>query len=162
MPEKAHRDECKDRQKHADFTYFLHMTRFCPDEHWYPQRDAIDEKWWPYITFIGYLETVEFDAKRLLQSVKSSKDNLTAWEKFGKSGFGKNGNDPFMVSQSFEDHHTDARDKLTKYYGKCDEIFVEKYSAREWESPYFHFEKIKLYNRSSSIAEDRFQCGLPQ
>jgi hypothetical protein len=160
MPEKIHRDECRDRQEKADFRYFLYMSRFCDGPHWSPQRDFIDPKWWPYMTFIGYLHSAGSDAKRLLESVKSSKDNLTAWEKFGSTGWGEDGTASFMSSSKLSYHRTDARAKMTKYYTKCDEVFVEKYSARDWESPFFRFDKIELYERSDNETENLYRCGL--
>ena len=112
------------------------------------------------MTFIGYLHDAEVGAGSLLQSLKSSKDNRTAWEKYGSTGWGENRTEPFMSLSSLGYHRTDARQKLSKYYERCDEYFVEKYSIRDWESPHFHFEKFELYERTGSVSDNLFHCGL--
>ncbi len=163
MPLRIHREECRNRQEKADFRYFLHMAKFCLDPHWKPQSEIIDLKWWPHISFIGNLQhhNAGSEAKILLKSIRSSKDNLTAWEKFGSTGWGINGTDPFMSSPSASLHPTDARAKLRKYYTKCDELFVEKFATRDYTFSYFHFDKIRMFNRSDNEEhEDLLQCGL--
>ena len=146
-----------------DFGYFLQRTRDCHDQHWNPQRHKIDEKWWPYITFVGYMNmhnNLETDAKRLLQSLKSSKDGLTAWEKYAKTGWGENSQDSFL-HKDVALHATNARDKLRKYYSRCDEAIVEKHWSKDWESPFFHFDEVKLYNETeSSTGEYDSNCRL--
>jgi hypothetical protein len=161
MPQKSHRHECRNRQRKEDFTFFLYMTQFCLNPHWLPQRNLIDEKWWPYITFIGYLHNGENDARHLLQSVRSSRDNITAWEKFGH-GWGESNTEVFMSSPALSYHRTNAREKMAKYYSLCDEIFVEQRLAADWGSPYFHFDKFELHRRSRNMTNEMYlrQCGL--
>jgi hypothetical protein len=141
-----------------DFTYFLNKTKLCPDPHWTPQREVLDEHWWPYVTFIGYGSSSS-EAKRLLESVTSSKDNLNAWEKFGDTGWGENATLSFMARPYNSPHITDAKSKLLKYYNNCTELYVEEIlSRRDFESPYFHFERI---DRSKNKTMDLLkECGL--
>jgi hypothetical protein len=145
-----------------DFTYFLNKTKLCPAPHWTPQRDVLDEHWWPDVTFIGYAHLISSEAKRLLESVTSSKDNLTAWEKFGDTGWGENATQSFMSRPYNSPHTTDAKSKLLKYYSNCTELYVEEIlSRRDFESPYFHFERIEMYHRSKNKTMDLLkECGL--
>ena len=49
----------------------------------------------------------------------------------------------------------DAKRKLLKYYNNCTELFVEEILARgDFESPYFHFEKIHMSKRSENTTDD--------
>jgi len=73
---------------HKDFGFFLkNITTTLENKHWMPIFNQIDNKWWPYINFIGNLENISEDASKLLQSVKSEKDEISAWEHWGKTGW---------------------------------------------------------------------------
>lgn len=144
MPKKEHRDECNDKMNKKDFTYFLAKTQHCHDPHWEPQTRVIDSKWWPKISFVGYMNNLEKDAKRLLQSLISRWDNVTAWDKVGKDGWGDNGNSSFMHRNQAR-HAQSARSLLLKYYTPALEKFVEDKWNVDWNSNYFHFEKIALF-----------------
>ena len=132
-------EECRERKLAKDFTYFLHRTRDCSNEHWEPQYNAIDSKWWPYITSIGYMDNITEYSKELLQSVKSEKTGLSAWEQYGSTGWGSNGTKAFMEHEK-TGHATNAGERLSKFYTKEDEEFVEKHWAIEWESGVYEFE----------------------
>jgi len=145
--------ECKLKQSEGDFDYFLQRTKDCHDEHWNPQSKKIDEKWWPTINFVGYMvgddsQLIEKYAKNLLESMISKKDGLSAWEKYGVSGWGLNKTQCFLQSNN-ANHATDAHDKLRKYYTKCNEQFVERRWRAEWESPFLHFTEFSLYPEQS-------------
>eukprot|EP00558_Chaetoceros_sp_UNC1202_P006675 CAMPEP_0197257764 /NCGR_PEP_ID=MMETSP1429-20130617/79895_1 /TAXON_ID=49237 /ORGANISM="Chaetoceros sp., Strain UNC1202" /LENGTH=104 /DNA_ID=CAMNT_0042721699 /DNA_START=288 /DNA_END=605 /DNA_ORIENTATION=- len=96
------------------------------------------------MTFIGYLHSVAPDAERLLKAIKSSK-GTSAWDDFGKTGWGSSGKNAFMVRDTAH-HMTHAHDKLRKYYTACDETFVEHHWAGEWEHDTIHFDEFHLFN----------------
>eukprot|EP00957_Ditylum_brightwellii_P078924 6000957-Ditylum_brightwellii.AAC.1 len=57
------------------------------------------------------------DGRKLLKSLTSVDDGITAWEKVGKAGWGKDGNDGFMQIKPAA-HPTDANKKLLEYYNE--------------------------------------------
>lgn len=147
-------DECVD--KHEQFDFFLKKitTTLELDVHWRPIYSRIDEKWWPYIDFIGNMDTLRDDAEAFLSSIHSNVDGLSAWERIGTSGWGGKDNDdctknlendmPFL-GKSDPTHTTSAKEKMIKYYTPDLEAFVEQKYADDLQNPFFHFADIKLF-----------------
>ena len=137
---------CKSKKDEGDFVYFLNRTLDCPNPHWTPQVDAIDKKWWKQISFVGYMDHVAEDAEKLLKQIRSS-EGISAWDDYGKSGWGSNGTTAFMVRDTAH-HATNAHDKLRKYYTPCTERFVERNWKIEWEQNEYSFPSFHLFNES--------------
>jgi hypothetical protein len=78
------------------------------------------------------------DSERLLESLKSTRDGKSAWEKVGKSGWGVNGTSGFL-QENGAGHSRGARDLITKYYIKDYEAFVKEKWKVEWTSPFSPF-----------------------
>jgi len=151
LPNEEDRKQCDHMMSKKNFTYFLHRTLDCQDPHWDPQWEVVDEKWWSAMSFIGSMNTVSSDVKKLLESLNStSKDGVirTAWERFGRDGWGKNNTDGFMQQKSSDDtHKTNAAERLCQVHNLETEIFVEDHWHMEWEHPeYMAFEKGKICN----------------
>ena len=136
--------QCKEKKTQGDFEYFLKRTLDCRNPHWTPQTEAIDTKWWNQMDFVGYMHSVANDAETLLKSIENVENHTTAWDDYGKTGWGSQGNTAFMVRDTAH-HATNAHDKLRKYYTPCLEMFVEKHWAVEWEQHVFHFDKFRLF-----------------
>lgn len=137
---------CRDKLQEEDgtFGYFLkHACDDCKDHHWDPQVENIDEKWWDSITFVGYFDSLAPHGQVLLSSVLSDASSLSAWELYGKTGWGPNGTSPFLFNSTI--HVTNAHDKLRKYYTPHDEEFVEMHWAIEWEQTVYHFDQFHLF-----------------
>jgi len=128
-----------------NFGYFLNRTQDCKDYHWELQAEALDEKWWPSINFVGYMHSAANDTKKLLTSLVSEKNGINAWDNVGKSGGGKDGNEGFMQSNT-ADHGTDAQNKLRQYYTPEYENFVETYWAKDWNMHQYRFNEFRLFN----------------
>lgn len=148
------RDDCLSRSSTDDFSYFLKRTLDCPNPHWSAQATVLDPLWWEKMTFVGYMDNVVGDAEKLLKSIKS-KEGTTAWDDYGKTGWGKDGSYPFMV-RDLAPHATNAHDKLRKYYNKCEEAFVEKHWDIEWDFDGYHFDKTSLFENH----EDTSNCTM--
>ena len=136
---------CKRKKQEGDFAYFLNRTLDCLNPHWDPQVNAIDEKWWNQMDFVGYMHHLADDAARLLKNIYSSK-GTSAWNDYGKDGWGSNGT-AFMVRNTAR-HATNAHNKLRKYYTPCTEKFVERNWRAEWEEDVLNFAPFKLFNES--------------
>lgn len=135
---------CKKKQKEKNFSFFLNLTLSISDVHWRPQRNLIDEKWWPYIDYIGFMHNISNDAKTLLQRVKHSATGTTLWEDVARTGWGEEGKFAFMETARHGRIANNAKDRLREYYTPCLEMFVEKHWAKEWESGLF--EPFQLFN----------------
>jgi len=159
----GNRQECIDH--HLEFGFFLEniTTVFPTNVHWMQLYDQIDDKWWPYINYIGYMENIAEDAKSLLQSITSNKDGISAWERCGITGWGinvtqcasNNGTEPFMGKIDTK-HETDAHEKLRAYYTPELEMFVNNKYSKDLNNSYFQFSSVEIFphNRSTEREED--------
>jgi hypothetical protein len=145
-------DDCIER--HQDFAFFLmNVTRTLPKNvHWRSIYSRIDEKWWPSINYIGYMENLSEDTENYLRKIYSMKDNVTAWERMGSTGWGDNerdcngGNSSFL-EEKVNHHQTNARSNMLKYYTRDLEHFVDSHYADDLNNQYFHFiPDIQLYS----------------
>jgi hypothetical protein len=154
--------ECIERRH--DFDFFVKKLTVSLDVnvHWLPCFDYIDEKWWPYMTFISTMKNLRDDAEALLKSVKSSIDGVSAWDRIGKHGWGANFKqydcENSKDSRSFlaakpKGHKTGASKlkKEKKFYTPEIERIVEDRYVKDLHNPYFRFEKIKIFNTSESL-----------
>jgi len=130
------------------FPYFLNRTLDCPDPHWEAQVLFIDDKWWPNIDFIGYMTSISEDSKTLLKSIRSDKDGISAWDTFGKSGWGESSNRGFMQKNEAA-HATNSSKILSKYYTPELEKFVEKHWEIEWKLPEVYFERNSIFHNKT-------------
>jgi len=73
-------------------------------------------------------------------------DGKNAWHEYGKTGWGEDGKIGFMARNYTAAHASNAHEKLRETYTKCDEAFVEKHWALEWEQPAYRFGKIELFD----------------
>ena len=147
--------DCVDN--HEDFDYFVReiTTTLDKDVHWRTIYSSIDEKWWPYISNFGYMDTLRDDAELILSSVYSNVDGVSAWDRissYGWSGVKTNescqdnlrSDSPFLGKGDIF-HTTSANDKLKSYYSRELEAFVDERYADDLQNPFFHFGKVTLF-----------------
>jgi Sulfotransferase family len=122
---------------------FLHLMRICTDSHWNPQSKRIlEDKYWPYINFVGHMEHLYDDAKLLLQ-------RLGAWDEYGKSGWGATRTDAIFQSKAGGTgrlHATDAVSKMKAYITPEIEKELEQYYADDYNNTIFHINLKKIYS----------------
>lgn len=156
IPDEKDMEECKKNSQ--EFKTFLDMvTKYpqqCFDVHWEPQLAKIDSKWWPYIDFVGYQNNLVQDAETLLKTLTSTRDPVkgrTAWERYGKTGWG-NDNDlcekrpNSFLKENSSTHKLDTGNHLMEWYTSETEEMVEKHWAIEWEQEKVQFPALKLYS----------------
>lgn len=140
---------------HEDFDFFLHeiTTTLKDNVHWRSIYSRVDEKWWPYINYIGNMDNLSDDAKTLLQSIHSNKTGVSAWDKIGTSGWSdnerdcestKNSDGEFLAKRDVI-HTTRASEKMLKYYTPKLEQFVEDHYADDLDNIYYDFDPIHLF-----------------
>lgn len=145
---------CYDHRK--DFSFFLHeITRMnTQDLHFRSVDSFVDKKWWPYINFIGYMDSLSADSKRLFKSIKSDVDGISAWERAGSTGWSPelscdNTGDEEFLQEKPSGHKTGAREHMMQYYTPNLEKFVEKNWVSDYENEFLHFPEIRLYNNKN-------------
>lgn len=92
------------------FYDFIRLIPKCKDPHWQSQRSFIDDKWWPFINFVGHIETAAHDTERLLHGIG-------LWEQYGKYGWGKK-NESIFQQNHLKSRATGSDDRLISYYTK--------------------------------------------
>jgi len=111
-------------------TEFVELMETCYSSHWAPLVDRIDDKWWPYINFVGSLENVEDDSKRLL-------DQVGAWDDIGSDGWGgHDGQDRIFASN--KDAYRNAREMIGVYTPQVGRM-LDKYYSADYSSRHFKF-----------------------
>lgn len=111
---------------------FLRLCRRCSDDHWRPQNDRMEAKYWPYIDSILHIETAAEDAKALLQ-------NIGAWDEYGATGWGKSGNLPIFQRQNGGEHSNFVETQVWKWYTPQIEQQVVRFYQQDYEHPLFQF-----------------------
>ena len=118
---------------------FLSLTESCQDDHWQPQIERVEEKYWGTIDFVGNIETGDVDAKRLLQ-------RIGAWDQYGATGWGEYHNASFFTKgiepRANHTHKTGAAGRLAKYYTPEIDALVEQRYANDYM--FFGFERVNV------------------
>lgn len=159
-------DQCV--KEHEKFDFFLRKITqtLHEDVHWRTIYSRIDEKWWPYIDFIGNMDNLANDAKTFLSSIHSNIDGVSAWDKIGTHGWSgakNNGNCtiniqsqlPFLGHGRDKSHTTgaSAEEKMKRYYTPDLERFVERQYADDLNNPFFQFDPLILYPPEEGVVE---------
>jgi Sulfotransferase family len=113
---------------------FLDLTEWCTDSHWQPQAMRVDDKYWPYINFVGHFETVAEDARRLLE-------HIGAWEEIGRTGWGDYS---IFEKPASQNHVTNSQSKASAWYTPALERRVEKMYAGDYNLALLSFTKTNL------------------
>jgi Sulfotransferase family len=141
----------------------------CMDPHWRPQADRMPQKYWKYINFVGHIDTIKSDTRRLLESLGD------AWETFGATGWEQqeqqgassssivrmggdndnydddnNNNERKMIFAGTVEHATAARERLREFYTTPElELLAEELHAVDYEKPLFNISKTRIHSMST-------------
>ena len=130
-------DCLKEAQTFPGFTKLV--VNGCSNPHWESQSRRMEPKYWKFINFVGHTERASHDARILLESIG-------AWEEYGKSGWGPNG-DKAIFEQNTENtlsHATHSKSKMW-WYTKELESVVETFYSADYTNPYLNLTLTKLY-----------------
>jgi hypothetical protein len=108
----------------TDFAHLVGTSCLRKGDHWNLQSERMEPKYWTYVNFVGNLETAAPDARRLLEQ-------LGAWQDFGASGWGKDGQQAIFAEVQ-DIHQTDAASKMSNYYTADLEAYVEQMYAADY------------------------------
>jgi hypothetical protein len=149
LPEYVNEHCCKWSKECLDSAQslegFLDLIKTCPNDHWSPLDYRMEDKYWPYINFVGHFDSMEADAKQLLQLVG-------AWEVYGQSGWGADGElGIFSRATNTQEHVTNAKSKASKWFTTPElERLVEAYYSVDYDNPIFNFKKTRLSSNSTT------------
>jgi hypothetical protein len=119
----------------------------------------MEAKYWPYINFVGHMETVAADAERLLRHVGGDE----GWNKYGATGWGnddcqdcaifqksssnKSGNKVSTTSHAVlgAHHATAARDRLKSYYTPELERRVDEFCFGDYHVPTLNLTRTRIF-----------------
>ena len=124
--------ECPNIQSaQRTITGFIELAKVCQDRHWNPYTMLTDKKWLSKINFVGHFETLESDARRLLE-------RIGAWDDYGATGWGLHGDEPIFSSRT-DGHSTsknirDSWDRLSKVLTPETEMVLEDMYADDYNS----------------------------
>lgn len=92
------------------------------------------------------MENLAEDGKHLLRQIG-------AWQRYGASGWGKDGKDSIFQSKAGgvgRHHATNAQEKLKQKISSAKlEKKIEEYYAKDFLHPVFNFTNYHLYNENS-------------
>lgn len=107
----------------------------------------MEEKYWPYINYVGHMESITEDAKSLLRLVG-------AWQRYGASGWGKDGKYSIFQTKAGgigRHHATNAQKKLKTIISSTTlEREIEDYYAEDFLNPVLNFTNYHLYNNKAN------------
>jgi hypothetical protein len=90
----------------------------------------MEGRYWPFIDFVGHLETAAIDTKALLMEL-----GVRAWEDYGASGWGINGAEPIFHSTGTVRHSTNSM--RLRYYNPETTKIVKRMFYDDIESSIF-------------------------
>jgi hypothetical protein len=136
------RDHCCPKTRDCipnTFEEFLNLITSCDDPHWRPQTYRMESEYWPFVNFVGRLETAADHVYDLLQ-------RTGAWDKYGKTGWGTLGNTSIFESSAVK-HITGSSSRLQDFYTPSLELKVEELYRRDYASPYLNLSKTTIAYR---------------
>lgn len=125
---------------------FAIAIQACPDSHWNPQSDRMERKYWPYINFVGHMETLQDDARKLLQKIN-------AWEKYGKSGWGPSNSLEIFAGKDGRHHAQNAKNKVQDFYYPELEHTVEKFYESDYKNIYLNMTDNRKFNEHDIVVD---------
>lgn len=114
---------------------FVDLCYRCYDDHWRPQNDRMDTKYWPYIDVVLNIDSAAAGAKKLLK-------RINAWEEYGKTGWGQKGSLSIFGTTEIDGsgvHSKFAKWEIWKWYTPPTEKLVENFYQGDYENPLLNF-----------------------
>ena len=135
-----YKGECM-QQARQSLQGFFEIVRYCNDAHWRQQSRRVDAQFWPFINFVGHMESIAEDTELLLKQIG-------AWDQFGKQGWGENSDAPIFGQKAGgagRQHATNARAKLREFMTPELEIAVDDFYADDYSNPILGLNKTVVF-----------------
>jgi hypothetical protein len=114
---------------------FVELMKTCYSTHWAPVSERMEDKYWPYINFVGTLENAEEDAAKLLKKIG-------AWDAIGKTGWGKNGTEQIFAK---DQHAFDSVLESLSMYNPTVDKMLDTYYKVDFDNKYLTIPSTKVY-----------------
>lgn len=117
------------------FTFDTFINEFmsqCNDKHWRPQSQRMFPKNWKFLNFIGRMENLHEDAKRLLEKIG-------AWDEFGSNGWGNYENMSMFERARSDTTNTHSKDHITQFYTPELKQKALEYLKGDYQNEYLNF-----------------------
>ena len=113
------------------FSEFVHITGSCNrDRHWVPQHSFVDD--WSVINFAIHFKNLSRGTERLLRKLGND-----VWQKFGRDGWGLDGNCSICWENSRRRFHAELN--MDKYYTPELEKIVEEIFSDDYQFLHEYF-----------------------
>jgi Sulfotransferase family len=112
---------------------FLRLCRRCADDHWRPQNDRVDDKFWPYMDVVLHVEQAANDAEQLLR-------RINAYDEYGASGWGQTGTSTIFQRGDGGVHSNFVEWQVWKWYTPAIEEQVVQFYQQDYDHPLFQFD----------------------
>ncbi|KAG7353254.1 sulfotransferase family protein [Nitzschia inconspicua] len=117
------------------FTFETFVNEFmfqCNDKHWRPQSQRMYPNNWKFLNFIGRMENLHEDAKKLLQKIG-------AWDEFGSNGWGKYENMSMFERARSDSTNTHSKDRFAQFYTPELKKKALEYLKGDYQNKYLNF-----------------------
>lgn len=106
---------------------FLNTIETCRDAHWDPIYGRLEPKYWKLVNFVGQMDFLERDGRRLLQKIG-------AYDSYASTGWGADSSDGMFdrTNKALQTHMTDSNSKVGQYYTPDIERMVEEYYKNDY------------------------------
>jgi hypothetical protein len=121
---------------------FVQLVRHCNEAVWRPQGQRMEPKYFETLNFIGRYENIKKDALRLLEQIG-------AWEEYGKSGWGLDGNEAIFNANG---PAMNVTGKLMTSYSRKSERLVEHIYKKDYSNALFNFTEMTLFPEKGKSA----------
>jgi hypothetical protein len=132
-------DDCNNHLYTESLIHFLTIASRCDSDQWQPQSNRMENRYWEHVNFIGRMESVQDDAKKLLE-------RIGAWNDIGATGWGPQGDEPIFRSpppgETIMVTSTAAAAAKTNRVDteRADQMLEELYKA-DFDNEKFHFDR---------------------
>lgn len=128
---------------HTTLTQFFDVVQTCYNLHWSPQSKRMERKYWPYMNFVGHMESVQSHAEQFLK-------HIGAWDDFGRDGWGPHSNATIFQatnkgSSQGSAHATHAVTKLQGYYTPDLAAAVDLYYKEDYRLRLLGLKRTRLF-----------------
>mmetsp|Transcript_35804 Transcript_35804/g.83413 ORF Transcript_35804/g.83413 Transcript_35804/m.83413 type:complete len:148 (+) Transcript_35804:418-861(+) len=143
------------------FQEVVTFAKNCPDPHWNSQKQRLDDKFWPYKSFVVRLESAHEDMKKLMMRVDSTG---RFWDKYGATRWGPPGgpDEEIFESLSMVKHATSIDGSAGKtHYNSIISWMVERLYVEDYEFELFGLGRMHVITAAACWLFSKFQAFVP-
>jgi hypothetical protein len=137
-------------ERYLEFPSFVEKIGGCDEAYWRPQGRKMEPKYYPLLTIVGHYSRMKGDAERLLH-------RIGAWEEYGSSGWGPNGEDSIFHNVSVI-----SKSLFQRYYSPDIEKMAQKRFKSDYENPVLNLTRRVVYDTGEQSSRVVFNLSMAQ